>query len=344
MALKVLCDFHHGDLLESLRILFEDRLGAEFYRPIGLEWHTEHYWKVWDAVDTARQYLALELSEEYERLRPIWLNGKNEEVANGIFHIPDPNHGHTYRAMTLPAAKEVKWDIIISSMPQHFEPMERFRRFYCTNAKHIFQMGNAWSLPDGCLNLLNSTSNPLPLDINAVRYHQEFSLKEFTPEPPIRYDSLCNLMHYQEHHHLKDFKQLKSHMHGWAIQNFGAGNEDGPVLAGQMGKMINAYAFIFHCKRGGEGYGYNIHNSYACGRPMVVRKSLYAGTISEPLMTDGQTCIDIDQWGIDGAAEQLKRAAVNWQDWSDRAYARFKSVVNFDAEFEQIKSFLEKLK
>lgn len=42
--MRVLADYHHHDLFESLAILFEDRLGWELYRPIGMEWFDEGYW------------------------------------------------------------------------------------------------------------------------------------------------------------------------------------------------------------------------------------------------------------------------------------------------------------
>jgi hypothetical protein len=40
---KVLADWHHPALWESLSILFEDRFGWELYSPMGLEW-TKHGW------------------------------------------------------------------------------------------------------------------------------------------------------------------------------------------------------------------------------------------------------------------------------------------------------------
>jgi hypothetical protein len=57
--MRVLADFHHGSLLRSLVMLFEDRLGMELYRPIGLQWLHRGYWAISNLKGTAKQFLDL---------------------------------------------------------------------------------------------------------------------------------------------------------------------------------------------------------------------------------------------------------------------------------------------
>lgn len=51
----VFTDFHHGSLLYSLILLFEKRLRGTIITPIGQEWHTHGYWKIWEQPDTERE-------------------------------------------------------------------------------------------------------------------------------------------------------------------------------------------------------------------------------------------------------------------------------------------------
>ena len=62
---KIYSDCHHEHLYESLRILFEDRLGYELYRAIGLEWYHEKFWNVYPHPATAQQYLGLHQGTPY---------------------------------------------------------------------------------------------------------------------------------------------------------------------------------------------------------------------------------------------------------------------------------------
>jgi len=348
---KILADMHHGDLYESLRILFEDRLGWELYRPIGTEWYYDGYWKVYDHPNTADQYLGISslvplsvnnIPVTQEHGNSAWINRIQLENRNGIYIIRDCNHGgRNHKAITLAAAKDFGFDIVLSSMPVHFSLYENFRQQFCPNAKHIFQVGNVnWNVPPGAKNLLNSTTLD-PGGVHSVRYHQEFSLTEFSFKPCPNPRSLTNLMHIQAGHYAREFYDLKKLLRGWVVKDYGATNVDGPV--DNISEVIQNSGFIWHCKRGGDGYGYNVHNAFACGRPMVTACSQYLGLMAEPLFMPGVTVIDLEKHGVAGVATKLKEAADDYDNWSRRTYAQFCAVVDFDKEFEQIKHFLGNL-
>lgn len=354
MTKRVLADFHHGDLYESLRILFEDRFGWELYRPVGLDWYRENYWMVYDHIDTAGQYLDVHKTspprtihgEDVTKVHGdnAWLNKYSEDKGNGYYLVYDQNHGgRIHRGILLEAAKRDGFDYIISSMPAHYERFERLLKVLPGGCKHICQIGNiGWRIPSSAKFVLNSTTTPCPSHIPCVYYHQEFSLKEFSPDPyPENVRSLTNLMHYQEFHYKNDFIKLTSALkeRGWTIKDYGAGNEDGACL--DIAQAIHDTGFVWHCKKGGDGYGHNIFNSFAAGRPMVVNTKDYINTIAGRLFFPGDTVIDMAKLSTDEAVQRLEAAAEDYSAMRQRVIKQFNDEVDFDRESASIRSFFE---
>jgi len=178
--MKVLADYHHDGLYQSLRLLFEKRLGWELYRPIGLEWYTQGYWHVFPHINTARQFLDIE--EDPILLRDVHgellaeMERKNLHLAavdDGLYMVKDPVHGSYHRAITLERFRAEQFDILVSSIPQHIEPFNKLIRECQRKAKHIFQVGNCWGHQRGVRNIMVSTAPfPVPAGTNIVFYHQ----------------------------------------------------------------------------------------------------------------------------------------------------------------------------
>lgn len=343
--MKILSDHHHDDLFESLRILFEDRFQYDFYRPIGLEWYTEGYWDVYNHIDTATQYLGLQIGEEFEKLEAEegmnWMNRGSMEDHSGTYVIPRFGHNKTHRAITLEAFKATKFDIIISSIPSHFKRFEKLISLYQPQAKHIFQMGNNWAPPAGVKNVLNSTTVAIPSSINSVRYHQEFDTSIFKPTTISDPRSVINMQHYM--HDPATFRALRAKLPSWNFKEYGAGNADGAVESTALASTIKESGFVYHVKRGGEGFGYNIHHAYACGKPMIVKSSLFKGMTAYPLFVDGETCVDIENKSIDQISENLEFMANDYARFSSNAFNKFKEIVDYEKEFERIKEFVRNL-
>ena len=59
--MRVLIDYHHADLAESLHLLFADRFGWEVYVPVGQGWWDREVWQfgraTWGDDRLARQFL-----------------------------------------------------------------------------------------------------------------------------------------------------------------------------------------------------------------------------------------------------------------------------------------------
>lgn len=354
---KVLCDFHHEHLYESLQILFEDRLGWELYRSIGLDWYHQGYWNVYPALGTAEQYLGFHIGEAFKEMQARQPDGghtfKNPKILNidvssdleGLYSIGSSSFlDRRYRGVTLERFKRMKFDILVSSMPQHIGPFNELIRKYQPQAKHVFQIGNNWTMDFPVKNILTSSKMVrVPPGKNGCFYHQEFNLDLFKPTPGTP-KSVYNLMHYIQN--MGDFEELERLLPDFTFKCYGAGNREGscgPDI-NDIARKYQDMGFLFHVKREGDGYGFNTHHAAACGRPIITRCSNFNGMTSAPLLLDGITCVDLDRHSLPEAAQMIRRMADNYSFYSQKVYQNFKRIVNFDSEFEKIKAFLGRLK
>jgi hypothetical protein len=350
--MKVFCDLHHADLYYSLQLLFEKRLEYEMYRPIGLEWYEQKLWAVYDHPATAQQYLGLDqaivkpkdVHGNYLEDRDI-LN-KRYRFEDGIFYIQDPTKNKVQRGITLEKFKDMKFDILVSSIPAHINIFNQLIKLYQPQAKHIFQVGNAWGNQPGVKNILSSTapfytSN----DINIVFYHQEFDLDIYKYTLPTIHTYVNSYIHYMQE---MDLLQLyKNTLSNWLFKTYGAGMEDYTRGSEDMGKRMADSGWTWHVKPGGDGYGHVLHNTYACGRPAIIKKNYYNGKIANNLLEDKITCIDVSSRSVHENVILLRQ--FSQPDYHipmcERTYKRFTECVNFDWEFEnKIKPFLERLR
>jgi hypothetical protein len=351
--MRVLADLHHYDLYHSLQILFEKRLGWELYRPIGLDWYHEKFWAVYPHINTAHQYLSIDAGKVPLDIRgdPIdqlhgtdpWLNRFTSETSPGIYEVRYTSHVDRmdHMGVTLEAFKATEFDIVIASMPGHIAPFRKLIQQYQPKAKFIFQAGNNWRGVDA-ENLMTSAkgcSSKRP-GANRVFYHQEFDLDVYKPGPCVNPRSIMNLQHFSSS--IGKLREVERYLNGWDVKIHGGGGNDQPVPGIELPQRIRDTGFVWHVKREDEGYGYNIHTSYASGTPLVVGCS-YQKNFTAGLLYDNNTVIDANTNTPQQIADKLIAAADDYDAWSTRVYDKFKSVVDFDAEFEEIKKFLDRL-
>lgn len=346
--MRVLCDFHHTSLLRSLVLLFEGRLGADLYRPIGMEWFHTGYWAINDQEDTARQFLALE-SQPIDNTPP--LNQAEWERADGTYDILDPGGKTSHRACTLAFFQQNRFDYVIASIPAHVPLFKRLIAEYQPQAKLIVQMGNNWDLTQyqDC-NVLASIAPQLGAGPKTMFYHQEFDLEVFhdTPVPAARkVYSFVNVIR-NTGIGWNDYSELKRLMErlGWEFRSFGGQCPDGNMNgAHETASKMREAAFIFHVKPGGDGFGHVIHNAYAVGRPLITRPSHYRGQLAEQLLVPG-TFVDLDRYGR-GEVKNILTRLMHDPDALERmgraAAARFDEVVNYEAEAKEISQWLTTL-
>lgn len=349
---RVLCDFHHSSLLRSLVMLFEDRLGMELYRPIGMEWFTEGYWAINDSEDTARQFLdpgnhytpkdgtplLNRIAQKHPRFRP------------GVYRIEEPGGKHRHYAATLEYFANNQFDYVIASIPAHVPIFKELIRKYQPQAKLIIQMGNNWAIDNYPGENVLASIAPQLTSANAYFYHQEFDLEVFHPAPVPTQPAnrkVYSFLNIIQNSGIgwTDYKELKSILErqGWEFRAYGGqcpdGNMDGPqALADKMREAM----FIFHVKPGGDGFGHIIHNAYAVGRPVITRSSHYKGQLAEQLLVPG-TFIDLDKYGRGEVKNMLTRIShdpAGLMAMGERAAAQFNKVVDYNKESEEIKSWL----
>lgn len=343
--MNILADFHHSTLLKSLYLTFEKRLGHTVYRPIGLDWFEQGFWKINNQEDTAKQYLGMHQIPT-DGTPP--LNEPLGQEEDGVHYIGAPDDWN--RAITLDAFKSMHFDIIIASIPQHVEPFKELIRLYQPHAKLVIQMGNEWDMSRYTdMNILASISRR-PTGANVLFYHQEFDtdiFKPVAPTPARRVYSFINILQDWPVG-WEDFTKLERDLRSYGVEfrSFGGqcrdGNIDGAkALAAKMGEA----SLIFHVKDAGDGYGHIIHNAYACGRPIITRRSFYSGKLAEDLLVPG-TYIDLDEGFAKGSlniASLTMRLNV-LEEMGNRAYARFMDVVDFKQEGEEIAEWIKHLK
>lgn len=339
--MRVLADFHHAGLFNSLRMLFEDRLGGEIYRPIGEEWLKDGYWKIAEPYNnhplTVAQYLGIHL--DYQK------------IGDGIYQIWEPAHDYYQKGITLEAFRRMNFDIVVISIPEHIKTFSGLASE--VGAKLIYQIGNSWTVEAGLAkNVMASAKiDNVPDGINFIEYHQEFPLDIFKRAENIPDKDIYSFVNcfnsasvFRADWQL--FLDVESKMTDWKFKSLGGGCRDG-VADGQneVARMMSEAMFVWHTKYGGDGYGHIIYNTGAVGRPMIVKKYYYLGKMGEELMTDGRTCICIDGLDTDQIINKIRYYSEpdRYHNLCYGAYNNFINKVNFDVEAEKLKTFVENL-
>jgi len=343
MTTRVLADFHHEDLFYSLHLLFEERLGWELYRPIGLEWYQEGYWNVYPHPATAAQYLGLFQGTSWPE--DTGCMNRQYVCEDGIYYVKDTVHDITGRAVTLEKFSSMDFDIVISSMPQHIHSFNRLIQQRQPKAKHIFQVGNAWGHQPGVANIMASTAPfHVPGDINIVFYHQEFKLDLFSYQPPTNHKLAHSYIHYMREPEL--LSQYRRELPDWTFKTYGAGMEDtiGPIK--DMAEAYKRSGWTWHIKPEGDGYGYGCHRAFACGRPLIIKGRYYQGKLLGPMLEDSVNCIDLSQHSLQENLNLLRYYSQPELHLRicENAHKKFQDIVNFDAEEQKIRRFLSDLR
>lgn len=339
-------------------MLFEGRLGGQVYRPIGEEWYSNGFWKIYDHPATVNQYLGIggatpdgspKLNEVTGILSPT-LEGVRE-----AYLCHDIEGDSTNKAITFDEFMRSKFDIVIASIPQHIEPFKRLCELHPNHPKLIYQIGNAWNIPEGVgvNNVMASAVIPnVPVGINFVSYHQEFDLSTFNPQFLQNVDnniySFVNCFNTQDHLRADWdlFLEVSKMIPGWNFKSFGGQCRDGNCNGSQeLADRMREAKFIWHTKAGGDGYGHVLHNSAAVGKPIITKKSYYQGKMGERLMIDGETCINIDNLSIGEIIDKINyyNEPERYLAMCHKVYDNFKQVVDFDKEEQDLRVFLSHL-
>lgn len=340
--MNVFADYHHVGLFQSLQMLFEDRLGWSLYRPIGNEWATQGYWKIAEPYGnnpgTIRQYLGTDMNkwEHYKNLNGDYV------LEDNIYHIYDPINETHQKAITLDTFKKMHFDIILSTYQPHDETFAILRDNYHPQAKHIAQMGNIYQTTKVKNVMCSTVPYPVPPGTNVFFYHQEFDTNIFTYTPPTETKKITNFVNL--HPGVAHYDQYRSALPDFEFKSYGASCPDGTITGERnIAQIMQNSTFGFHVKPRGDGFGHVIHNWYACGRPVITNLSDYADKLAGKLLVDGETCINLEAHTFQENCDLIRfwSKPDNHIKMCQNAYKRFQEVVNFDAEAEQFKQWIQ---
>lgn len=338
--MRVLCDYAHADLWESMVMLFEDRYGWKLYRPIGMDWYSDGIWRFehdrhGDAV--ARQFLQA-WSDDTETT-DHWLR-------------QDVQHGRTMKMVTLDQARSQAWDLVIATLAENEAGLRGFAAQ--VGATYGIQVGNQdapnnWTAAQFAL--LSVTTPGFTPWIPHVTYHQEFSTELFRPGPSTERDMIATRV--QCFNGTPDYARFVT-LAGLAPEfrwlHYGhCGERDihwggDAATTAEIAAGMRAARIAYHVKRWSDGYGHVIHNWFAIGRPVLGSSSYYRDKLAGPLFWEGVTSFDIDMRSDAEVIELVRQLAGDddyYQRICENAQRRFVETVDFAAEAAEIRAMLD---
>lgn len=352
--IRVLCDAIHADLWESLRLLFEERLGWELYRPIGMEWSEKGIWRF-------EQHQPYGAGVAHQFLDP-WPTDRRmlqHPGAGGVRPLEftereDTTHpDRTIRLVTHEQARSMRWDLVLATLAENEQGWWQFAQE--VGAHYGIQVGNQgaanlWPLAE--FGLLSVTTPGLKPWKPHVYYRQEFDTGLFFPDGGrlAVADHVMNRVQCtsQTPDHDRWRRMAAAVPARWRWYGhceprdewFGGDHATTPEVAASM----HTARIAWHPKRWSDGYGHVIHNWFSIGRPVIGSAGYYADKLAGPLFEEGVTSFDMDRLSDDELAATVRMLLGDEDRWlrmCEASAERFRAVVDFDAEAAEIRAMLE---
>jgi hypothetical protein len=351
MSKSVFCDFHHGDLYYSLHLLFEERLGMNLFRPIGLEWFQKGFWKIAEpygnAADTIDQYLGIPKATWSKSKEPIQKYGEIQLI-DDVYHIPLKvgNEQYTQKAITFDTFLKMDFAFVIASYAGHDAPYAELVQKYKPAAIYIRQIGNIFETPKHTRNVLLATNTPMPPGVNYVKYHPEHN-REYCYTPPINHTVIKSFIaNPSAEPDLPLFYEYERIMPDFTFKIHGILGRDGVISGDLMPQAIRESAFVWHVKQTGC-CGFVARQAIASGRPCIIKKHYCYDnySMSREWFEDSINCIDLDLGTTRENVEKIKYFSEPQRhtEMCKNTADKFKRDVNFDGEATRIKRFLDNL-
>jgi hypothetical protein len=344
-GMRILADYHHADLAESLALLFEDRYGWDLFFPIGMQWFDQGVWNF------ERQHHGDGVAKQY--LVGVWPDAVDQD---GYWSITETTHpGRIRKGVELDQARAQSWDIIISSLPDNDTGLHQLARD--TGAKFGVQIGNQaqysnWGLAD--FGLVSSNMEYEPVKPHVI-YRQEFRLTDFRyvwpPEEPRSVASFiqCFAENKGFYAEFLDYARELPEF-DWKVYGAYGSHPADEFACGNLGSTPDVAAAMrrtriaWHSKWWSDGYGHVIHNLFATGKPVIGYADYYVDKLAGPLWLDGVNSLDLSRHGKDEVVAWMRRLRDDddfHQSVSEASVARFAEVVNFDEDAEKVRALLE---
>lgn len=272
---NVLADRHHSGLYHSFQLMGA-RFGWKLYAPAGMDWWDADYWAFGRSTYAddrlARQFLV-----------DIGTDGE----------FPD----WPISSVTLEQARTMDWAYVIATVPDNEQGFHRFAQE--TGAQYVVQIGNTGQYIDWSLDPIVLNSSEMPMVGRGVRYHQPMDPVPFAdPEGAFRYGrpiaSFVNCMPSMGSC-WDAMQRFDRHVDVYGI--------DGPrgIIKpySEMVATMATYAWAWHDKAQGDGFGHVLHTWAAVGRPLIGHASHYEDKIGAHFWRDMETCIDLDRHRVE---------------------------------------------
>lgn len=321
--MRVLIDYHHACLAESMHRLFEDRLGMEVWLPKGIEWFEQGYWQHggqhWgDAI--ARQYLLMPDTDSA---------------------TPERRH----RMCTLDEFREMgDWAVICPTVQENQSGFARLAKE--VGATYAYGVGNTGQQIDWALDPFVLSSSEAPLFGRGMIVHQEFDMEGAFAYSPFAGNPRSVASFVINFHRLpgySQFQEAQALLPDWDFRCYGHGPDGWTEPTSRLGELMRQTAFAWHDKQTGDGFGHSIHGWAAIGRPLIGHASYYRGQLAEDLWEDGTTCIDLDRHSIPEAVSIMEEIALDparHEAMCQAIASRVRARVNFAADAQRVSEAL----
>lgn len=349
--IRVLCDAIHADLWESLRLLFEVRLGWELYRPIGMEWQERGIWRFEQhqpyGEGVAHQFLDVWPTDVIRVLA--------DQGEHPILERKDSTHPpQRQRLVTYEQARSMRWDLVLATLAENEQGWYQFAQE--VGAHYGIQVGNQgaanlWPIAE--FGLLSVTTPGLKPWKPHVYYRQEFDRNLFFrdggahAQPDLVMNRVQCTSQTPDHARWRAMAaavpEARFRWYGHCEPRdewFGGDHHTTAEVAASMHDARIAW----HPKRWSDGYGHVIHNWFSIGRPVIGSAGYYADKLAGPLFEEGVTSFDMDRLSdaeLAGTVRMLLHDQDRWERMCEASAERFRAVVDFDAEAAEIRAMLE---
>jgi hypothetical protein len=317
--MRVLIDYHHACLAESMHRLFEDRLGLEVWLPKGMEWFDEGYWvhgagHMGDIL--ARQYLLMPDTDSA---------------------TPERKH----RMCTLEEFRAMgEWAVICPTVQENQHGFARLAQE--VGAAYAYGVGNTGQRIDWSLDPFVLSSSEAPLLGRGMIVHQEFDMEgafAYSPFAGNRRSVASFLINFHRLPGYPLFEEAKALLPKWDFRCYGHGPDGWTEPTSRLGELMRRTAFAWHDKPTGDGFGHSIHGWAAVGRPLIGHASYYRGQLAEDLWEDGVTCIDLDKHSPAETARLMEEIASTPEmhaGMCQEIAKRVRSRIDFAAEAQRV--------
>ncbi|GAH68791.1 unnamed protein product, partial [marine sediment metagenome] len=199
------------------------------------------------------------------------------QVVDGIHHIPmkmEMDGGYyTQKAITFNKFLKMDFDLVVATMFNHEKIFHDILRRYKPKTAFIRRIHNIHEKPLGfCKNILLATYEPMPPDINYIRYHYEH-YEGYCYTPPTNHNVIKSFLHNVPSYpyDLDTWNKCESSLKDFTFKMHGKDGRDKPIPHLLMPRAMKDSAFVWHVKAHGGG-GFVARQALACGRPCIIKK------------------------------------------------------------------------